>query len=154
MAAKVAGAANIAAKANGAARAAVAGNIATMATGNARAAGLWSLDKGHFWPLPDTLQAGAIFITSTYLQVNMSCVLCLFLSRSTSTTIPFLILHYTPNLARTILRELSFFTGMGGLSVCDRGSPIFSVPPLCIRKKNLVPHPLPPEKNFAPPLAL
>ena len=39
----------------------------------------------------------------------------------------------------------------GGPSVCDGRSPIFSGPPLCIRKKILVP-PLPTAKNFGPPL--
>ncbi len=41
-----------------------------------------------------------------------------------------------------LLRELSFFTGRGGASVCDRRSSIFSGPPLSIRKKILVPPPL------------
>ncbi len=46
------------------------------------------------------------------------------------------------------LRELSFFYREGGPSVCDCGLPIFSGPPLCIRKKILVP----PHKQTAPPL--
>ena len=48
------------------------------------------------------------------------------------------------------LRELSFFYREGGPSVCDCGLPIFSGPPLCIRKKILVP-PWTTPKNFGPP---
>ncbi len=61
-----------------------------------------------------------------------------------------------------LIRELSFFTGRGGPSVCDGRSPIFSGPPLCLRRKILVPPfaygekfwspPLTSWKNFGPPL--
>ena len=50
------------------------------------------------------------------------------------------------------IRELSFFTGRGGPSVCDFRSPIFSGPPLCIRKKILVPPFAYGEKCWSPPL--
>ena len=46
-----------------------------------------------------------------------------------------------------IIREVSFFTGRGGPSVCDCRSPIFSGPPLGLRWKILVP-PLPTAKKF------
>ncbi len=48
------------------------------------------------------------------------------------------------------VRELSFFTGRGGPSVCDCWSPIFSGPPLGLRQKILVP-PLDLVKKFWSP---
>ncbi len=51
----------------------------------------------------------------------------------------------------TILRELSFFTGRGGPSVCDRGSSIFSGPPFSHGKKKFGPPCWPMQKILAPP---
>ncbi len=54
--------------------------------------------------------------------------------------------------AQDFLRELSFFTGRRGASVCDRGSPIFSGPPPWHAQKNSAP-PGMHKKILVPPLA-
>ncbi len=50
------------------------------------------------------------------------------------------------------VRELSFFTGRGGPSVCDCRSPIFPGPPLGLRRKILVPPFAYGKKFWSPPL--